>query len=336
MKVRLRSLTPLGTLLRVVRRFRFIDAVLQPLVRFMFAKSSRRARLNQFHDKMSLDEKGVFHNIFYKAFRGRVGGIEEGIWTEHFGGSAILLPIRPEMVWLDWEHSSAILGHDIEVKETYLRLLNSEFRPAVFFDIGANYGMHSLLFLSKGVKTISFEPNPNCKIQFETYCDLNSFEGEMNTLALGSSISTATLWFPENETWLGTIVEKTKTDHLNACKLTSVEVNLITLDDYVAKSGTHPDLIKIDAEGGEADVLIGASLTLANYRPRIIFECNPLNDKNDIWQIFADRNYAICTLPFGSDSGSVVLSREDFFSSTDQNFIGIHTSDALLSLASGL
>ena len=34
-------------------------------------------------------------------------------------------------------------------------------KPKIFFDVGANYGTHSFIFQSQGVKAYSFEPNPN-------------------------------------------------------------------------------------------------------------------------------------------------------------------------------
>ena len=39
----------------------------------------------------------------------------------------------------------SIVGHDIEVKETYAALIASDHRPTLFLDVGANYGLHSIL-----------------------------------------------------------------------------------------------------------------------------------------------------------------------------------------------
>jgi hypothetical protein len=66
----------------------------------------------------------------------------------------------------DWGLSLLVAGHDVEIKETY-RYLLEERKPKLFFDIGANYGTHSLIFLTHGVRTISFEPNLGLRPYFD-------------------------------------------------------------------------------------------------------------------------------------------------------------------------
>jgi FkbM family methyltransferase len=51
-----------------------------------------------------------------------------------------------------------------------------------------------------------------------------------------------------------------------------IHVPAITLDDFVARGGPAPQLIKIDAEGGECEVLLGAANLFASPRPRLIVE----------------------------------------------------------------
>ena len=62
---------------------------------------------------------------------------------------------------VDWSNALAIVGHDIDVKTTYELLLSSQRPPEVFIDAGANFGTHSILFASQGIRTIAFEPNRN-------------------------------------------------------------------------------------------------------------------------------------------------------------------------------
>jgi FkbM family methyltransferase len=51
-----------------------------------------------------------------------------------------------------------------------------------------------------------------------------------------------------------------------------ITVPAITLDDFIAHGGPVPQLVKIDVEGGELEVLRGATNLFANHRPLIIAE----------------------------------------------------------------
>ncbi len=51
-----------------------------------------------------------------------------------------------------------------------------------------------------------------------------------------------------------------------------IQVPAITLDDFVAAGGPPPRLIKIDVEGGECEVLRGATSLLRTQRPFLIVE----------------------------------------------------------------
>jgi hypothetical protein len=61
-------------------------------------------------------------------------------------------------------------------------------------------------------------------------------------------------------------------------------VQMITLDSFLASAGAGKiDLIKIDTEGFEIDVLVGAKSTLGQYRPVVFLEMNS-------WCLIAFRN----------------------------------------------
>ena len=50
----------------------------------------------------------------------------------------------------------------------------------------------------------------------------------------------------------------------------------VSLDDLVKEQGwDRVDLIKIDVDGPELDVLLGASKTLRQHRPRVVMEFSP-------------------------------------------------------------
>ncbi len=142
--------------------------------------------------------------MYSKIFRDHDRPIDAGNWRLEFAGKPFLLPISGNNAWLEWDLAISACGHELELKLTYETLIRSH-RPGQFFDIGANYGQHSLLFLIHGVPTVSFEPNPACHHYFRRCCELNGVECGLQPIALDAEEGTADLWFPETGTWLGTI-----------------------------------------------------------------------------------------------------------------------------------
>lgn len=329
MKDKISELTTKGIILRIIRKVNLLDAVFQEIMSRMVASQNWREKLNKFYNKLNYDEKDIFHSIFYRTFEGKKNTLE-GFWIIQFLNSQIKLPFRKESSWLDWVNAVSIVGHDVDVKQTYEMLLESRYRPSVFFDVGANYGTHSLLFLAQGVTTISFEPNPICKEQFNQFCQLNNFSAQMKTVAVGDRNGTVDLWFPENATWLGTIVETTK-NSLQELNLEKLQVPLISLDSYTIKSGLYPDLIKIDTEGNEISVIKGATETIKTAKPIIIFECNELNNKTDLWNAFDILDYTICTLPSLPKKQISPLNLKEFISKNNSNFIALTKNHSILS-----
>lgn len=135
------------------------------------------------------------------------------------------------------------------------------------FDIGANLGTKSKLFLSLGAKVIAFEPQTSCcsallKIkesnkQFEFYQVAIGDENKEVELNLANHIEIATLSdefiaFYSNEEiyWNNTEI-----------------VTVKTLNSVIEKFGT-PDFCKIDTEGYELNILSSLSYSI----PIIEFE----------------------------------------------------------------
>jgi FkbM family methyltransferase len=67
------------------------------------------------------------------------------------------------------------------------------------------------------------------------------------------------------------LVDRKKVDGMQL-----VEVTTVALDDFIAAKNLLPDLIKIDAEGSEHDIILGAKNYLQSQRVPVIFEDNDL------------------------------------------------------------
>jgi FkbM family methyltransferase len=104
-----------------------------------------------------------------------------------------------------------------------------------------------------------------------------------------------------------------------------VEVIGITVDSLIKKFNLKNPLIKIDAEGGEAEVVAGMTLTLKEQAPIIIMEY--LRDRNVSHQTAFAVLTAAGFTPFSIESGGIlrgILSATEYFERTgldSDNFV---------------
>jgi hypothetical protein len=170
----------------------------------MAAFTWSRQGLNAAYLALTPCHRATFHEWFAKIFRNTSVQARDGNWTVVFAGKSILMPLVSESLWLDWDTAVSIVGHDIEIKQTYEALIGSSTtKPTLFIDIGANYGTHSLLFLVHGIKTMTFEPNSSCHGCFARLCELNHVTPTIEGVALGAYHGYVKLSYPKRDTWLG-------------------------------------------------------------------------------------------------------------------------------------
>jgi FkbM family methyltransferase len=173
-------------------------------------------------------------------------------------------------------HSGFLLGsHETEVQKVMATLL----RPGmVYYDVGANVGFFAVLaarLLGPAGRIVCFEPLPQNAEQIAYNSRLNGFTTiAVRIEALGGSNRTETFCTSAEPTWgMLNSVGKAPDQASGA-----IEVSVRTLDSLCGPGGLpHPNLIKIDVEGAEAEVLEGASATLAASRPVVVIELHGTN-----------------------------------------------------------
>lgn len=172
-------------------------------------------------------------------------------------------------------------------------------------DIGANKGIYTYL-LSKLAKHVhSFEPISELCDYISAYshkelitvhnCALSKFTGE------------TTLYIPlNNRDKITTRASLLQTNQKEIKRVVPVK----KLDDF---SFCNVGFIKIDVEGAECEVIIGAMNTITNNRPNLIIEMADLNktktEISEILKFLYDLNYK----PYYFDKILKELSRESFF-----------------------
>lgn len=295
------------------------------IVRSIARRDRSRAMLNHYYGLLDDRAKSRFHARYAKIFRDQSDDrLAPGDWTVRFDDKAIRLPLRSSSLWLDWDSAVSIVGHDVEIKQTYAELVKSDERPALFLDVGANYGTHSVLFLAAGIPTISFEPNPSCFSYFQTVCELNGLEGwRWEQVAVGDRSGKVDLVYPENETWLGSVSLDVTSSVKSTGKVITKQVPLRRIDDYLDDIGRDNMLIKIDVEGFEREVIQGAAQLLTRYRPKIIFESNTTKSREEFFQLLSDYGYSVYPLPYLPSAHPAALRQDAFLESAATNFIAI-------------
>lgn len=296
---------------------------LEDLVRALAASSWSRPWLNALYRQVPLGLTGTFHTRFAKLFRGAVRRPSEGRWDVDFAGRRVSVALRPDTAWLDWDAAMSLLGHEVEIKQTYAALINSGHRPDLFVDIGANYGLHSLLFLVHGIPTLSFEPNPACDRYFRELCALNRVAPSLMPVALGDQEGWSDLWFPESETWLGTIDAGVRSRLVARADLVSCRVRVETLDRHLAELDQRRILMKVDTEGTDIAVLRGARHTLERHRPLVVFESFPGDDRPELYGLLESLQYAVAQLPWSPAQPGRLVAVEEFPESHASNFLAI-------------
>ena len=281
----------------LVRRvLRPLRPSIERILRWAITRPLPRRLLNAAYLRSSAQMASGIYNRTAKLFRGRAVRMASGTWTVAIDGRRIVVPLVGSRLWLDWDQAMSLAGHEPEVKDAYRRILLGAERPDVFVDVGANYGTHSLLFLAAGVPTLTFEPNETCYAYFREACALNGFAADLQPYALGEAPGQVELFFPPDETWLGTtdprIVERLRRES----RLTSRKVEVKRLDDYAPALAGKSVLLKIDAEGHELAILRGGSALLARTRPTVIFESLPGSDREALSGLLTGAGYRIQVL----------------------------------------
>jgi FkbM family methyltransferase len=141
---------------------------------------------------------------------------------------------------------------------------------AVIVDVGANIGVTSMIAsrIHQRGKVIAFEPSPKAFLCLSKTASYNNIKNcKIINKALGSQ--TGSISFVESEFLAGSYVAADAAEQSNA------QVELTTLDAVAEELKLDRlDLLKIDVEGFELDVLLGATKTIEKFKPKIFMEFN--------------------------------------------------------------
>lgn len=147
-----------------------------------------------------------------------------------------------------------------------------------FLDVGANLGLMSAPVLAQkpGVKVLSIEPSPNSHPYLKQTRDHSPYADRWQTVSKAVSRNTGTVDFVLADESHAAFEGMRDTGRVSMKR--KVQVETAPLDAIWESVGSPPvSLIKIDVEGAETEVLEGARKLLANCRPTVVLEWNPIN-----------------------------------------------------------
>lgn len=169
---------------------------------------------------------------------------------------------------------------------------------AVFLDIGANVGQHSLFMSAHAAQVHAFEPWPVARDALSRNIAINHMGNiSVHGVGLSDHDHTAIYYAPTlSNRGTGSFVEGHNLSNREAGTLP-----LVAGDPYLAAHGIdRVDVIKLDAEGFEPQVLAGLSQTLKRCRPIVAMELNPSSASDDPRGAFGP-DWEVFTLGGGPD-----------------------------------
>ena len=177
----------------------------------------------------------------------------------------------------------------------------------VFFDVGANTGLYSLLVARASLRTsvYAFEPYPPARENLLVNITCNSLASRINVteFALSERKGIQAMYIPLQDH--GSIESSSslnpdfKPEHARV-----IQVKTITLDEYVQDNEiNHLGLLKIDVESTEHQVIAGALETIKRNRPLIVLEVLHLANHQWLNHFCQENSYRAFTLHVDSIRG---------------------------------
>ena len=184
-----------------------------------------------------------------------------------------------------WIIGSGVLGAWAGTYEaTKQRAFAAAVRPGyVVYDVGANVGFYSLLasrLVGPRGRVMAFEPAPANLRYLRRHVALNH---SANVEVVDAAVS-------DRERFMRFDEGPNRYEGRLAAH-GGIEVRCVSLDEF-ASTHAHPDVIKIDVEGGELDVLRGAAGLLASRRVTILLATHSEQLRRECRQLLDESGYS--------------------------------------------
>lgn len=207
--------------------------------------------------------------------------------------------------------SREICDECIRFPAKFSRYYESDYEPQTFdffrrylspgdvvFDVGGHIGLFAVLAarqVGQHGKVYSFEPTPFTRSVLEKVVDLNGCGNTVEVRHEAVSSQRGSTVFYDTGTEISNANSLVRTD----LSRNEIPIELISVDEFAGERGIRVNCIKIDAEGAEYDVLLGAKRVLTEDRPYVRLGLHPpfIAEKGDsleqIWELIAECGYTV-------------------------------------------
>ena len=183
--------------------------------------------------------------------------------------------------------------YETELQETIQDLV----KPGmVVYDVGANIGYISMMLARQVMEAGSvyaFEALPENQERLAANLEMSGFSTRVRLLRAAVVDQTGMIQFQIGPSGgMGKAVGSAGRQEYSYTR--SIDVQAISLDDFVFKQGnTPPQVVKMDIEGGEVMALPGMVRVLREYHPLLMLELHGPEAAKVAWNILTGAGYQI-------------------------------------------
>jgi FkbM family methyltransferase len=178
----------------------------------------------------------------------------------------------------------------------------------VLYDVGGGIGFYSLLAAKLGATALVFEPDAYNAQCIRRNAEMNRLLSNIQVIECAAFSHTGHIFLEPATQDRGHGNAHVMADDRGSLPLRTIPC--VRPDDFVCDHPA-PHVVKIDVEGAESDVLQGAQILFANFRPHLICEVHDSPNSQFIEQWTARMGYGLRWLePCGSFPIHVLCSPE--------------------------
>ena len=203
--------------------------------------------------------------------------------------------------------------------------------PIIVFDVGANIGNYTKEVLKQHPNCVIYAFEPGI-VSGNNYVETYKSEKNVHFNAFGFSneVTDKILYSDYPGSPISSLIKRNLKHFGNELRYEE-KVQMDTIDNYCDKSGIIPDLLKIDVEGNELNVLIGALMVIDKIAI-VQFEFGGCNIDSrtyfqDFWYFFKRHNFRIYRVTLNEPLLiSNYTESDEYFSTT--NYVAVNNRNS--------